>query len=111
MNDKQLDAEERWLHQQFSQALPELPDNGFSQRVLGRIRRRAVLRKSLPVGALLVGAGIVAWPAVELLGMLAQHMTVIGQLDWQEVIAANKTVALGLLLGLASPLLVAMLED
>jgi hypothetical protein len=111
MNDKQLDAEERWLHQQFSQALPELPDNGFSQRVLGRIRRRALLRRSLPVGALLVGAGIVAWPAVELLGMLAQHMTVIGQFDWQEMLGANKTVALGLLLGLASPLLVAMLED
>ena len=111
MNDKQLDVEDRWLSQKFSQAMPELPDNGFSEQVLGRIRRRALLRKSLPVGALLVGAGIVAWPAVELLGVLAQHMTVIGQMDWQDVIAANKTVVLGLLLGLASPMLVAMLED
>ncbi|MCJ7556226.1 MAG: hypothetical protein MUP90_04840 [Gammaproteobacteria bacterium] len=111
MNDKQIDAEERWLHQQFSQAMPELPDNGFSERVLGRIRRRAVLRRSLPVGALLVGAGIAAWPAVELLGVLAQHMTVIGQFDWQEVLVANKTLVLGLMLGVLSPLLVAALED
>jgi len=111
MNDKQIDAEDRWLHRQFSQAMPELPDNGFSERVFRRIRRRAVLRRSLPVAALLVGAGIVAWPAVELLGVLAQHMTVIGQFDWQEVLGANKTLVLGLMLGVLSPLLVAMVED
>lgn len=111
MNDKQFDAEERWLRRQFAQALPELPDNGFSERVLGRVRRRAVLRRSLPVGALLIGAGVVAWPAVELLGVLAQHLTVIGQFDWQEMLGANKTLVLGLTVGLLSPLLVAMLED
>jgi hypothetical protein len=111
MNDNQLDAEERWLNEQFSRAMPELPDNGFSRQVLGQIRRRAVLRNAVPVVGVLAGIGILVWPAAELMSVLGSHMPAIGQFDWQHALEANKTLALGLLMGILSPVLVALLED
>jgi hypothetical protein len=111
MIDTHTDEQDRWLCEQFSRTMPELPDDGFSRSVLGRIRRRALLRNALPVAGLLVGIGLVAWPAAELIAVIGSHLPTVGHFDWQQLFEANKTLVLGLLLCVLSPLLVALLED
>lgn len=111
MTEQQLDKEDRWLQQQFSAALPELPDQGFSKRVAHRIRVRSMLRTGLPLAAVLAGAAVVVWPAVELLGAFGQQLAFVGQLDWQSLFEANKTIVFGLILGGLSPLAISLLED
>lgn len=111
MTDEQFDNEERWLREQFSASLPAIADQGFSEKVVRRIRKRTLLRNGLPLAAVLVGTGVIAWPAVALLGDLFQQVAVINQLDWQAVFEANKTLVIGLILGALSPLAIALLED
>ena len=111
MTEEQFDNEERWLREQFSASLPAIADQGFSEQVVLRIRKRTLLRNGLPLAAILVGTAVIAWPVVELLGELGQQLAVISQLDWQAVLEANKTVVLGLILGALSPLVISILED
>lgn len=111
MTDGQFDNEEQWLRQQFSASMPDIADQGFSEKVVMRIRKRTLLRNSLPLVAVLAGTAVVAWPVVELLGELGQQFVVISQLDWQAVLEANKTLVMGLILGALSPLAISIMED
>lgn len=111
MTEQRFDKDEQWLVAQFDQAMPELPDEGFSRRVVGRIRRGAWLRGFLPYAALLVGGAFALWSVVPLLGLLGPEIAQVGQLDWAGLVEANRTVVMALVLGAVSPLLVAALED
>ena len=65
MGDYKMDDDDRRLQQLF--ASPALPDAGFSDKVMHRIRRRTLLRKWLVPAAMLVGGLIAVAPAITLL--------------------------------------------
>ena len=65
MADKTSDAEDRFLKSVFDST--PIPDNGFSERVVFRIRRRIwINRLALPV-ATVIGAAFALKPATQLI--------------------------------------------
>jgi hypothetical protein len=75
MAEKLKDAEDRLLESMFK-AEP-IDDDGFSQRIVTRIRRRIWLRRlALPV-AMLVGGAIAIKPASELVIAVSKLLTVV----------------------------------
>jgi len=75
MAEKLKDAEDRLLESMFK-AEP-INDDGFSQRIVTRIRRRIWLRRlALPV-AMLVGGAIAIRPATELVIAVSKLLTVV----------------------------------
>ena len=68
MADKTTNAEDRYLESVFRSA--EIPDDGFSKRILFRIRRRIwINRLALPVAAV-IGAVFAVKPATQLVTAL-----------------------------------------
>jgi hypothetical protein len=86
MAEKLKDAEDRLLESLF--ASDPIADDGFSQRVVGRIRRRIWVRRlALPL-AMLIGAAIAIKPASQLVLAASKLLTVVpqdvvvGSVDW-----------------------------
>jgi hypothetical protein len=86
MAEKLKDAEDRLLESMF--ASEPIADDGFSQRVVGRIRRRIWVRRlTLPV-AMLIGVAIAIKPASQLVLAASKLLTVVpqdvvvGSVDW-----------------------------
>ncbi len=86
MAEKLRDAEDRMLESMF--ASEPIADDGFSQRVVGRIRRRIWVRRlALPV-AMVVGLAIAIKPASQLVLAASKLLTVVpqdvvvAQTDW-----------------------------
>ena len=86
MAEKIRDAEDRMLESLF--ASEPIADDGFSQRVVGQIRRRIWIRRlALPV-AMLIGGAIAIKPASQLLVAASKLLTavpqdvVVGSADW-----------------------------
>ncbi len=77
MAERLMDAEDRQLEALFK---PEpIADDGFSQRVVGRIRRRIWIRRlALPI-AMFIGAAIALKPATELVVVVSKLMTIVPQ--------------------------------
>ena len=75
MADKMADAEDRWLESVFhSEAIP---DDGFSTKIVRRIRRRVwINRLALPVAAL-IGAAFAIKPATQLVMALLPLLNVV----------------------------------
>ena len=77
MAEKLKDAEDRLLESMFS-AEP-IADDGFSRKVVTRIRRRIWLRRlALPV-AMVIGGSIAIKPASELVVAAAKLLSVVPQ--------------------------------
>ena len=77
MAEKLRDAEDRMLESLF--ASDPSPDDGFSQRVVGHIRRRIWVRRlALPV-AIIVGGAIAIKPASQLVLAASKLLTVVPQ--------------------------------
>jgi hypothetical protein len=75
MAEKLKDAEDRLLESMFK-AEP-IDDDGFSERIVTRIRRRMWLRRlALPV-AMIVGGAIAIKPATELVIAVTKLLTVV----------------------------------
>ncbi|MDX1482033.1 MAG: hypothetical protein R3315_10170 [Woeseiaceae bacterium] len=75
MADRLKDAEDRALEALF--AAPPIADDGFSKRVVARVRRRMWLRRlALPV-AFAVGAAIAAEPALAVLAALGNAVSLL----------------------------------
>ena len=69
MAEKIQDAEDRLLESMFQANSAEIADDGFSDRVVRRIRRQMWIRRlALPV-ALIVGGAIAVKPAAQLLSI------------------------------------------
>ena len=113
MADKLKDAEDQFLDSLF--AAEPIADNGFSERVVGRIRRRLwIERLSLPI-AVAIGGLVAFKPAVGLVNLLSELVVravppdlLATSLDWLP--SAHQVVAGALLLAVAL-LSVSMLED
>ncbi|MGI9199501.1 MAG: DUF5056 domain-containing protein [Woeseiaceae bacterium] len=72
MAEKIQDAEDRLLDEMFQADGTEITDDGFSDRVVRRIRRQMWVRRlALPI-AMIVGAAIALKPATQLFGVGAQ---------------------------------------
>jgi hypothetical protein len=96
MAEKLKDAEDRLLESMFR--AEKIADDGFSRRVLTRIRRRLWVRRlALPV-AMLIGGAIALKPASQLVVAASKVLTVVPQgmldvpTDW---IPQVQTVAFG----------------
>ena len=75
MAEKLKDAEDRLLESMFK--VEPIDDDGFSKRIVTRIRRRLWLRRlALPV-AMLVGGAIAIKPATELVIAVTKLLTVV----------------------------------
>ena len=112
MADKLKDAEDRLLESMF-QSEP-IADDGFSSRIVTRIRRRLWLRRlALPV-ALVVGASVATKPLSELAVAAGKLLTVLPQdvvaipLDW---IPQIQYVVIGAMLLAAGGLGMRLIED
>ena len=68
MVDRMKDKDERALQKLFES--DPIADNGFSRRVLRRVRRRIWVRRLTMPTAFVVGAAVAARPAAELLTSL-----------------------------------------
>ncbi len=75
MADKIKDAEDHLLESLFRSE--EIADNGFSKRVITRIRRRIWLRRLALPGAMLIGAAIAARPLFDLLTATSKLLTAV----------------------------------
>jgi hypothetical protein len=76
MAEKMKDAEDRLLESMFQSE--SVADNGFSDRVVGRIRRQIWVRRlALPV-AMVAGAAIALKPASQLFTVGSQVFASIG---------------------------------
>ena len=77
MAEKLKDAEDRMLESMFSSQA--IADDGFSRRVVTRIRRRLwVQRLALPV-ALIVGSAIALKPALQLMQVAPRLLAIVPQ--------------------------------
>lgn len=96
MAEKLKDAEDRLLETMFQ--AEQIADDGFSRRVVTRIRRRLWVRRlALPV-AMLIGGALAVKPASQLIVAASKLLTVVPQgmldvpTDW---IPQVQTVAFG----------------
>ena len=112
MAEKLKDAEDRLLESMF--AAEPIADDGFSDRVVARIRRRLWIRRlALPV-AMIVGGGIAAKPMAQIAVAVGKLLTVMPQdllmvpTDW---LPQLQLVVVGALLLVAGSLGLRMLED
>lgn len=65
MSEPTMDSEDQALNELFSTLAVE--DDGFSSRVVSRLRRRLWMRRSVLPAAILLGLAIAGRPALELL--------------------------------------------
>ena len=77
MAEKIRDAEDRMLEALF--ASEPIADDGFSQRVVGRIRRRLWIRRLAVPVAMLVGGALAIKPASQLVMAASKLLTVVPQ--------------------------------
>jgi len=77
MRDKAKDAEDRLLEVMF-RSVP-MADDGFSRRVVARIRWRIWLRRLLLPTAVLVGGCIAARPVLEVATATSKVLSVVSQ--------------------------------
>ena len=112
MAEKLKDAEDRLLESMFRSE--PVADDGFSDRIVTRIRRRLWLRRlALPV-AIVVGGAVAAKPVSQLALAATKLMTVLPQdmfampLDWVPQI---QLVILGAMLLAAGGLGMRLIED
>ena len=77
MADKLMDAQDRLLESMFKSE--PIPDDGFSHRIVNRIRRRIWVRRlALPI-AMLIGVVIAIKPASQLVVAASKLLTVVPQ--------------------------------
>ena len=112
MVEKRKDAEDRLLESMFRSE--PIADDGFSDRIVKRIRRRLWLRRlALPV-AMVVGSGIAVKPVSELALAAGKLLTVLPQ-DLlsvpTDIVPTIQLVVIGAMLLAAGGLGMRLIED
>lgn len=112
MTEKREDDFERWLVEEFSRACQSAaPDEGFTEGVLRRLRRRARVRATILGLAVVAGVAVAASPVLQIAGILSDLAPLLtDEVALGELSAQYRYVAMAALLGLASPLLIRLLE-
>lgn len=110
MAEKLKDAEDRLLESMFR--AEAIADDGFSYRVVARIRRRLwVQRLTMPI-AIIIGGAIAIRPATQLLLALPKFLAVVPQVQMGTVgVPLSQVIVLGAMLLGAAVLGIRLLED
>ena len=105
------DELERLLEREFGRAFEPVADNGFSEAVVRRVRRQGRIRILALTLATVVGLGVAFVPLMELAGALNGFAPLLTE-GWRlsELPGQYRYIAAAVLLGLASPLLIRLLE-
>ncbi len=111
MTEPHRDELDRLLSRQFSRAFESVADDGFADRVMRRLRRRARIRALTLSVALLLGLGIAFVPLMHIAGAVSGIVPLLAD-GWRvgELPEQYRYMAVALLLGLASPLVIRLLE-
>jgi len=102
---------ERLLEREFARAFDPVADDGFSERVLRRVRRRGRARVLALTLAGAAGLAVAFVPLVQIAGALSEFSPILTE-SWRlsELPAQYRYIVAAALLGLASPLLIRLLE-
>jgi len=102
---------ERLLEREFARAFVPLADDGFSERVLRRVRRQGRARLVALNLAGAVGLAVAFLPLVQIAGALSEFSPVLTE-GWRlsELPGQYRYIAAAALLGLVSPLVIRLLE-
>jgi len=112
MADKFRDAEDRLLETMFDSE--PITDNGFSDNIIRRIRRRIWIRRLTLPTAILIGGAIAMKPALQLIVIVSRLLSIVPN----DLLAAPVTaipqlpiVLLGAMLLVIGMLSIRMLEE
>ncbi|WP_405233455.1 hypothetical protein [Lentisalinibacter salinarum] len=102
---------ERLLDREFARAFEPVADDGFSERVLRRVRRQGRARVVALTLAGAVGLVVAFVPLVQIASALSEFSPVLTE-GWRlsELPAQYRYIVAAALLGLASPLVIRLLE-
>lgn len=105
------DELERLLEREFGRALEPVDDDGFSEAVMRRVRRRGRIRILALTLAGAIGLGLAFVPLMQVAGALNDFAPLLTE-GWRlsELPGQYRYIAAAVLLGLASPLLIRLLE-
>jgi hypothetical protein len=105
------DELERLLEREFGRALEPVADDGFSESVMRGVRRRGRVRILALSLAGAVGLGVAFVPLMEVAGALNAFAPLLTE-GWRlsELPGQYRYMAAAVVLGLASPLLIRLLE-
>lgn len=105
------DELERLLEREFAAAMSPVADDGFTERLGRRLRRRARLRLLVLGAAVLAGCGIALGPVLHLAeGLAGLAVLLAGGWSGLELSGHYAYVAAAVLVGLVSPLAIHLLE-
>ncbi len=112
MVDRLKDKEDKKLESLFRSDL--IPDNGFSLKIMSRIKRRIWIRRLTLPAAFVVGAAIAVKPLSQLVITFSKFLTVVpanfGSLSL-DVVPQTSTIFLGGLLRAAMMMVTKILEE
>ncbi|MGB5592005.1 MAG: hypothetical protein WBN31_13745 [Gammaproteobacteria bacterium] len=112
MHNELIDSQDQRLRQLFSQGLEAPIDDGFTDRVMGRIKRRVLVRKSVLTTATLIGGLVALGPAYELSlaisSIVSQATSGWSGADW---LPQTRILAMGALTAILAPLVTAILDE
>jgi hypothetical protein len=111
VNETQQQHQDEHLRRLFREALPALPDAGFSDGIVRRIRRKLRIRRAVLLGAAGLGAVIAAWPAGQFLLWIGNAMATTLAESGELNLGQYQSLGLVVVLAMLSPLLVNLLED
>ncbi len=111
MNETQQEHQDEHLRRLFREALSAVPDAGFSDGILRRIRRKLRIRRLVLLGAAGLGVVIAAWPAGQFLVWVGNAVATTLAESGEFNLGQYQSLGLVVVLGLLSPLLVNLLED
>lgn len=105
------DELERLLEREFGSALQPVADDGFSETVMRRVRRRGRVRILALTLAGAIGLALAFVPLMQVAGALNEFAPLLTE-GWRlsELPGQFRYIAAAVLLGLASPLLIRLLE-
>jgi hypothetical protein len=109
-----FEREDRALRALFL-AASEPADDGFSDRVIGRIGARVRRRRLVIALAVVIGVAIAAWPLAQLILQASDGirvlLAVLVEAFGLDRLSHYRPLLAGALLALLTPVLVALLED
>jgi hypothetical protein len=111
VTEHRRDDLDQLLAREFSRVFETTTDDEFADRVMRRLRRRGRLRALTLFVALALGLGIAFVPLMQIAGAISGIAPVLAD-GWRigELPGQSRYLVVAILMGLASPLLIRLLE-
>jgi hypothetical protein len=112
MNEQRDNPEDRWLTELFARDLETPADEGFTDRVMSRIGRRILVRKTVLTAATVTGGIVALGPAYDLAlwssELIGQATAGWSEIDW---LPQYRILATAALTAVLAPVVTAILDD